>query len=74
VTTDEKMAVVAMRDEVRVREAAGQILSFLAFVEADAELAGASVDDDDTVCALNVSGGSTRLTVGHLRRLREALR
>jgi hypothetical protein len=54
-------------------DALGPVMSFLAFVEADAELAGQPHEDEAAVCAVNVAGGSTRLTMGHLRALRKAL-
>lgn len=57
----------------RIGKAAEPIMSFLAFVEADHKLAGVTLADDDVVCYLNVAGGSTQLTIGHLRALRKAL-
>lgn len=52
--------------------AAGRIISFLNMVEADAKLAGTPLDDTDTLVTFMGSGASDALTVGHLRKLREA--
>ena len=56
-----------------LQKAAGRIVGFLTMMEADAKLIDSPMTDGDVVASFMGSGASDMLTVGVLRKLKEAL-
>lgn len=64
---------LAERASNKLQKAASRIVSFLAMIEAHAELTDNPITDDAVVGSFVGSGASDILTIGDFRKLREAL-